>query len=139
MKTKIFLFGCACLWSLFILPSSTVQAQSVGDYDLSWSTIDGGGGTSSGDNFVLSGTIGQPDAGTMRGEEYVLVGGFWSGGVPCFVNLPDLADFLSNWLEEIPVAGVDWDQDDSGTVDLVDYSLFAQSWMQYCPDDWPMQ
>ena len=120
--------------SMGILPSSPLQA----DYDLTWHTIDGGGGTSSNGDFVLSGTIGQPDAGTMKGGNYVLVGGFWSGQEHCFVNLPDLADFLSDWLEEFPVAGVDWDLDDSGTVDLIDYNLLAQSWMQYCPDGWPM-
>ena len=30
------------------------------DFDLSWHTIDGGGGMSSGGDFVLRGTIGQP-------------------------------------------------------------------------------
>lgn len=49
--------------------TSSITAQ---DYNLSWSTIDGGGGTSSGGNFVLSGTIGQPDAGTMAGGDYRL-------------------------------------------------------------------
>ena len=36
-------------------------SQSGGDYILTWSTIGGGGGTSSGGQFVLTGTIGQPD------------------------------------------------------------------------------
>ena len=47
---------------------------------------------------MLSGTIGQPDAGTMSGGDYKLVGGFWSGRRFCFVNLSDLAGFLSEWL-----------------------------------------
>lgn len=131
---KVFPIILVFFGTMVTLPSSSLQA----DYDLTWHTIDGGGGTSSGGDFVLSGTIGQPDAGTMTGGDYVLAGGFWSGWDPCFVNLPDLADFLSDWLEEFPVAGVDWDMDDSGTVDLIDYNLFAQSWMQYCPDGWPM-
>jgi hypothetical protein len=38
-------------------------SQSAGDYILDWSTIDGGGGQSSGGQYVLTGTIGQPDAG----------------------------------------------------------------------------
>jgi len=49
-------------------------------YDLSWYTIDGGGGTSAGGNFELSGTIGQPDAGMMSGGNFELRGGFWAGG-----------------------------------------------------------
>ena len=51
-------------WSLvFSLPSS-VAAQT---YALDWSTIDGGGGTSTGGVYAVSGTIGQPDAGRMSG------------------------------------------------------------------------
>ncbi len=49
------------------------------NYSIDWFTIDGGGGTSSGGVYSLSGTIGQPDAGaTMTGGQYTLVGGFWA-------------------------------------------------------------
>jgi len=44
--------------------------QAQGRYEISWYTIDGGGGTSSGGPYKLTGTIGQPDAGgygTSRG------------------------------------------------------------------------
>lgn len=44
-----------------------VTAFGYGDYAISWSTIDGGGGESSGGPYVLMGTIGQPDAGAMSG------------------------------------------------------------------------
>jgi len=53
-------------------------AAQAGQFDLDWYTIDGGGGTSTGGNFELSGTIGQPDAGVMSGGNFELVGGFWS-------------------------------------------------------------
>jgi hypothetical protein len=47
---------------------------------INWYTIDGGGGTSTGGNFTLSGTIGQPDAGpVMAGGNFTLSGGFWAG------------------------------------------------------------
>ena len=48
-------------------------------YAIDWFTIDGGGGASSGGSFTLSGTIGQPDAGTLSGGNYTLQGGFWPG------------------------------------------------------------
>lgn len=48
-------------------------------YAIDWFTIDGGGGASSGGNYSINGTIGQPDAGAMNGGPYALVGGFWSG------------------------------------------------------------
>ncbi len=55
-------------------------AHAGGEFTLDWMTIDGGGGTSVGGNFELSGTIGQPDAGgPMTGGNFTLVGGFWPG------------------------------------------------------------
>ena len=47
-------------------------------YSIDWSTVDGGGGTSSGGQYTLACTIGQPDAGTLTGGTYVLDGGFWA-------------------------------------------------------------
>jgi len=63
---------------LVVISTALVQAQTGDSYDLSWSTVDNGGGTSSGGSYVLVGTIGQPDAGvTVSGGNYSLVGGFW--------------------------------------------------------------
>jgi len=68
----------ACVVLLAAVP---VLAQSGGGYDLSWSTVDSGGGTfSSGGLYSLGGTAGQPDAGLMTGGVYALGGGFWGGG-----------------------------------------------------------
>ena len=56
--------------------AASTQAQS---YLIDWSTVDGGGGTSTGGVYSVSGTIGQPDAsGAMTGGNYSLTGGFWS-------------------------------------------------------------
>ena len=55
----------------------------AGDYHISWSTIDGGGGVSSGGQYELEGTIGQPDAAYSYGGNYELLGGFWPGGPLC--------------------------------------------------------
>lgn len=46
-------------------------------YELESSTIDGGGATVTGGTYLLSGTIGQPDAGVATGGSYELRGGFW--------------------------------------------------------------
>lgn len=63
---------------------STLSVKAA-DFDLSWYTIDGGGGVSAAGAFTLSGTIGQPDAGpaggAMSGGAFSMVGGFWSGAV----------------------------------------------------------
>src|SRR5712671_1514754 len=68
MKTLITAF-------LLLVPCA-VHAQN---FAIDWFTIDGGGGTSTGGVYAVSGTIGQPDAGpAMTGGSYSLVGGFWS-------------------------------------------------------------
>src|SRR5437879_3463286 len=69
---------CVLLLSacLVLLPCSTARSQT---YSIDWFTIDGGGGTSTGGVYSVSGTIGQPDAGgPMTGGNFSLVGGFWS-------------------------------------------------------------
>jgi len=47
---------------LCILVFSAALAHGPG-YTLDWWTVDGGGGTVSGDGYTLVGTAGQPDAG----------------------------------------------------------------------------
>ena len=76
--TNIFMLVLAVL--ILLLAVSTVLAQTGGDYDLSWSTIDGGGRESYGGSYSLMGTASQPDAGAaLSGGAYPLVGGFWPG------------------------------------------------------------
>ncbi len=66
--------GMAAAWK-----APAAIAQTGGGYDLTWYTVDGGGGTSSGGGYTLSGTAGQPDAGTLSTGTYTLAGGFWAG------------------------------------------------------------
>jgi hypothetical protein len=54
----------ALLLSTLLYQPSTSFAQS---YSIDWFTIDGGGGTSTGGVYQVSGSIGQPDAGTVSG------------------------------------------------------------------------
>ena len=54
-------------------------SAAVAQYSIDWSTIDGGGGTSTGGVYSVSGTIGQPDAGgPMTNSQYSVTGGFWA-------------------------------------------------------------
>ena len=77
MKVRIAL---TLVFVLIVLVSG--MALAAGSYDLSWWTVDGGGGTSSGQGYTLNSTLGQPDAGTLAsGGGYTLAGGFWHGGV----------------------------------------------------------
>ena len=68
-----------------LLVAGSVLAQSGGGYDLTWYTVDGGGGTVSGDGYSLTGTIGQPEPGAaLASGDYTLLSGFWgsSGEAP---------------------------------------------------------
>lgn len=72
-------------WNLWV--ACAVDAQSAGGFDLSWHKIAGGGGTSTGGVYAVSGTIGQHDAsGPMTNGAYSLTGGFWV--LPTAVQTP---------------------------------------------------
>ena len=87
MRYKLLpILGLAVLLVVFIVVKTSfvdsALAQSGGSYDLSWSTIDDGGGTTSGGGYTLAGTVAQPDAGSaLTGGDYTLTGGFWPGVV----------------------------------------------------------
>src|SRR5712691_11819871 len=64
----------ACCWALLLATSAHAQS-----YSIDWFTVDGGGGTSTGGVYQVSGTAGQADAGpSMSGGNFSLTGGFWS-------------------------------------------------------------
>jgi len=69
---------------LSLLSLLIATASASAQYSINWFTLDGGGGQSSGGDYTLTGTIGQPDAATSSGGAYTLQGGFWSAfaGVP---------------------------------------------------------
>jgi len=62
----------------FCFLTSALCLSAWGQFTIDWSTIDGGGSTSTGGVYSVSGTIGQPDAGTMSGGNFALQCGFWS-------------------------------------------------------------
>jgi hypothetical protein len=89
MKKLFLLFG-------LLIPSLGFAQQ----YSIDWYKIAGGGGTSTGATYQVTGTIGQPDAsGAMTGGSYSLTGGFWSlisvvqsAGVPNLIIVPNGPD-----------------------------------------------
>ncbi|HRQ75127.1 MAG TPA: hypothetical protein PK098_04330 [Phycisphaerales bacterium] len=113
--------------------------SGAANYDLSWHTIDGGGGTSVGGGFAVSGTIGQPDAGVMAGGGFQLTGGFWAGAGSvvqppvCLgdlnnsgaVDVQDLLILLGAWG---PCPGCPADLNNSGAVDVQDLLILLGAW-----------
>jgi hypothetical protein len=63
---------------LAVLCAPLTTRLSAQSYSIDWYKIAGGGGTITGAVYSLSGTIGQPDTGTMTGGNFTLIGGFWS-------------------------------------------------------------
>jgi hypothetical protein len=72
MKTCLSVFAIV----IALLRPTGAHAQS---YNIDWYKVAGGGGTSTGGTYQVSGTIGQPDASPqMSGGAYSLTGGFWA-------------------------------------------------------------
>jgi hypothetical protein len=107
------------------------------DYQLSRITVDGGGGKSSGGEYIVTGTIGQPDAAHSVSGNYELLGGFWPGEPSCFVDFEHFARFAQYWLES--GTGLPPDLYEDGTIDLLDLEKFVEDWLCYCPYDWPLK
>ena len=84
-----------------LLMSMGLVALAQGGYELSWWTVDGGGGTfSTGGGYSMGATAGQPDAGVLAGGGYTLGGGFWRGGA---VTLPPFHVYLPIVLRQAPL------------------------------------
>jgi hypothetical protein len=123
---------------LSILATAGATAAIAQDFEITRSTVDGGGVMrSTGGDFELSGTIGQPDAGAMSGGEFDLTGGFWfplslddcnSDG---WVNLIDYDDFdgcLSGPEGGLPLPECNcFDLDGDDDVDLSDIRHFQHA------------
>jgi len=105
-------------------------------YAIDWHTIDGGGDTSTGGVYSVSGTIGQPDAGpAMTNGPYALTGGFWAlptavqteaptltiaKGAPGFANI-SWTPASTNWVlqERMSLITGSWSNSVSGSTNPV--------------------
>ena len=125
-------------FQLAIVPSIVFTAYVMAnDFEITRWTIDGGGVMrSTGGDLELSGTIGQPDAGSMTGGGFSLTGGFWFPVAAGDCNTDsgvDLADYAD--LEPClsgPEGGAQpgcacFDLDGDDDVDLSDVGRFQKA------------
>ncbi len=80
MMFRILALAAVCLLIGGLALSTASASIQANDYSVSWYTFDGGGDVSTGGDFTVMGTIGQPDAGQhVEGSgTYDLTGGFWA-------------------------------------------------------------
>ena len=104
---------------------SRAQAQT---YSIDWYKIAGGGGTSTGGVYAVSGTIGQHDAGgPMTGGSYSLTGGFW--GLIAVVQTPGLPNLTITVVGPNSVV-VSWPNTGSYTLQT-NNNLNTSNWLGY--------
>jgi hypothetical protein len=84
---------------LFIVSSLWLPSLGFAQtYSVDWYKIAGGGGTSTGGVYSVSGTIGQPDASAnnaLSGGSYAVTGGYWSLFAVQTAGAPTLRIFLT--------------------------------------------
>lgn len=108
--------------SACLLPTVCARAQN---YSIDWHTIDGGGGVSTGSVYSVSGNIGQPDAGSMSGGSFSLVGGFW--GILSAMQTPD-APLLSIRSTPTNTVLVSWPSPSTGFSLQLNFDLNTAAW-----------
>jgi hypothetical protein len=74
-------------------------------YSLGWQKISAGAGVHAGGAYSANGTVGEPEAGMLRGGEYAVGGGFWS--LPAVVPTAD-APPLAIALTRTNTAVISW-------------------------------
>ena len=102
-------FALLCALAVWLLTSALCPLSSA-QYSVDWSTLDGGGGTSTGGVYSVSGTLGPPDAGAMSGGHYSIQGGFWTLAALQTPGAPRLSVFIS----PTNTVAVSWPQPDTG-------------------------
>jgi hypothetical protein len=97
-------FALPVLVALSFFVVSVLHAQS---YSINWFKVAGGGGTSTGGTYQVSGTIGQHDAGgPMTNGQYSLIGGFWS--IITVVQTPGAPQLTINFNSQLSTMTISW-------------------------------
>jgi hypothetical protein len=104
-----------------LLLAAAVRGQ---DYSIDWFEVAGGGGTSTGDVYSVSGTIGQLNASAaMTGGDFSVTGGFWSLLAVQTPGAPLLTIAYSG-----PKAVISWPSSSTGFVLQQNSDLTTTNW-----------
>ena len=118
-------FALPVLVALSLFVVSVLHAQS---YSINWFKVAGGGGTSAGGAYQVSGTIGQHDAGgPMTGGNYSLIGGFWS--IIAVVQTPGAPRLMITFNTQPPTVTVSWPSSATNYVLQQNSDLTTANWI----------
>jgi hypothetical protein len=121
-----------------------LASVSVGQVEMTWHTVDGGGGPMTGVGLSLEGTTGQHDAGVLSGGGFELSGGFWGFAeqAACYancdgstatpaLNVLDFACFLNAFASEQAYANCD-ESTTAPVLNVQDFACFLNKFAAGC-------
>jgi len=119
-------FALPLLVALSFVVVSALYAQS---YSINWFKVAGGGGTSAGGTYQVSGTIGQHDAGgPMTNGQYSLTGGFWA--IIAVVQTPGAPLLTISFNSQPSIVTVSWPSSATNYVLQQNSDLATASWAE---------
>jgi hypothetical protein len=115
--------------TIFLIFSLLVPTISFAQsYSIDWYKVAGGGGTSTGGTYQVSGTIGQSDAsGAMSGGNYSVTGGYWS--LIQVVQTPGAPTLIITHIGSQAI--VSWDPSATGWTLQTNNNLSTGTWDNY--------
>ena len=103
-----------------------VAIAGAQNYTIDWYTIGGGGGTSTGSVYAVSGTIGQPTVGTTSNRNFSVTGGFWA--LIGAVQMPG-SPLLSVYVTATNTVVVSWPSPSTGFVLQQNPNVNTTNWV----------
>jgi hypothetical protein len=132
------------LSTVLAMTSWAVLLQGIAqEYSIDWYTLDGGGGTSTGSVYSITGTIGQPDpGGAMTNGPFSITGGLWvlpaaiqEEGAPVLAIAAAMPGFVTiSWTPATPgfvlqeataLVSANWTNSASGATNPTTVSIFS--------------
>ncbi|MCA9283022.1 MAG: hypothetical protein H6812_10230 [Phycisphaeraceae bacterium] len=133
-------------FAIATLAALVATTATLAQYDITRSTIDGGGNILTGATYTLSGAIGQADAGILIGGTFALAGGFWSPSTPAsphcpgditnadgMVDVDDLNAILSVFGTNVGIGDPRDTANNDGFVDVDDLNVVLANFGATCP------
>ncbi len=117
------------------MPVIPALGQMDDGYELGWQTVSGGGQISGGE-YEMKVSVGPAGQYKMSGGEYEMVVSLEPDVPIRHIDIAAFADFAEQWLGVEGSFTADLDGDDD--VDLADFGLLAERWLDLFRPDWDL-